>query len=165
MKKATFILILMCCSMFLFSQSETKEQITEFIDSWHKAAADNDQEAYFNKIHERGIYIGTDSSELWTRQEFYDWSTPHFEKQNGWDFKAVRRNIYLNEQEDLAWFDEQLSFYNGILRGSGVLVNENNSWYILHYVLSVPVPNDRFKNVMKVIHDKPIVTDDKQQEK
>ena len=142
-------------SVMLFSQESLKQEINTFIDSWHETAAINDQEGYFEKIDDHGIYIGTDSSEVWTRQEFYDWSTPYFQKENGWSFKAQSRNVYLSDDGRMAWFDELLDYGKGTLRGSGVLTKRDTEWRILHYVLSVPVPNDKFKEVMKLIENKP----------
>ncbi|MCD4730054.1 MAG: nuclear transport factor 2 family protein [Bacteroidales bacterium] len=52
----------------------------------------------------------------------------------------------------IAWFDEQLEYPGGTLRGSGVLAKEKNDWKLKHYVLSLPIPNDKFKEVVKVIN-------------
>ncbi len=133
----------------LFAQDE-KEIIDDLLTNWHNAAADVNQQAYFNYIAEDGIYIGTDSTEIWTKQEFYDWSQPHFDKHKTWTFKANSRNIYLSEDGLFAWFDELVSYGKGTLRGSGVLAKQNDDWKIKHYVLSLPVPNEKFKAVMEV---------------
>ena len=37
-----------------------------------------------------------------------------------------------------------------ICRGSGVLINEGNTWKIAHYVLSMTVPNDYTDEVVKI---------------
>jgi len=160
MKKILTLTVTFMFSVMLFSQESLKLEINTLIDSWHEAAAINDQEGYFEKIDEHGIYIGTDSSEVWTRQEFYDWSTPHFQKENGWAFKAQSRNVYLSDDGRMAWFDELLDYGKGTLRGSGVLAKKDTEWRILHYVLSVPVPNDKFTEVMKLIERKPMLLED-----
>lgn len=141
-----------------FSQDQSKEEISQLLDDWHMAASNVDQEAYFGYMAADGIYIGTDASEVWTRDEFYDWSTPHFEKGKAWSFTASSRNIYLAEESNMAWFDELLNFSGGELRGSGVLQKTNDGWKIKHYVLSLPVPNEKFKNVVEVLtkEDEPI---------
>lgn len=121
-----FLLIigsLILLPVFAFPQGSVKEQIGRFIDKWHNAASRADMQAYFDKIDENGIYIGTDATEHWTRQAFYDWSKPYFDKGKAWSFQAEERNIYLSDDGNLAWFDEKLSSASGPLRGSGVLID------------------------------------------
>jgi hypothetical protein len=140
--------------LFVLSAQNEKDIIEDLLDNWHKAAADADQQAYFDFIAEKGIYIGTDATENWTRDEFFEWSKSYFDQGKAWNFNAIERNIYLNENETVAWFDEQLEFPGGVLRGSGVLILEKHAWKLQHYVLSLPVPNEKFKNVLNVIHPK-----------
>lgn len=160
MKTFYALLLLVLFSVSLAGQEQAKVEINQVLDAWHQAAAVSDQEAYFEKIDDEGIYIGTDSAEMWTRQEFYEWSTPYFEQEKGWAFSTLERNVYISEDGSMAWFDEQLKYGKNILRGSGVLVKRREDWRILHYVLSVAVPNDKYKEVMKVIQEKPMVTDE-----
>jgi ketosteroid isomerase-like protein len=134
-----------------FSQDQSKEEINQMLDNWHMAASNVDQENYFSYLADDGIYIGTDASEIWTRDDFYKWSTPHFEKGKAWSFTASSRNIYLSDDGNIAWFDELLDFSGGELRGSGVLQKTSDGWKIKHYVLSLPIPNEKFKNVVDVL--------------
>jgi len=134
----------------LFAQDE-KEIIDDVLTNWHNAAADVNQQAYFSYIAEDGVYIGTDSTEIWTKQEFYDWSQPHFDKGKTWTFKNNSRNIYLSDDGQFAWFDELVGYGKGTLRGSGVLAKQEEGWKIKHYVLSLPVPNERFKDVIDLL--------------
>eukprot|EP01034_Spumella_vulgaris_P040925 gene40925-50634_t len=46
-----------------------RQQINTFMDQWHKDAANADP-AYFDKMAPNGIYIGTDKTEIWTREQF-----------------------------------------------------------------------------------------------
>lgn len=146
-------------SLFIFipilmlAQTGAEKEIVIFLDQWHQDAAKADMEAYFDKIDEHGIYIGTDETEIWTKEAFYEWQKPRTKDGIAWDFKAIDRNIYLGEKSVYAWFDELLSYSGGTLRGSGVLVKRNNEWKILHYVLSLPVPNDKFSAVLKAIKE------------
>jgi hypothetical protein len=153
MKKA-LLLPFILLSSFLFSQDSIKTGINSFLDEWHADAAKADMAAYFDKIDEDGIYIGTDATEHWTKQAFYEWSKPYFDKGKAWTFKATERNIYLSEDGSMAWFDEKLAASYGMLRGSGVLRLNDGKWKILQYVLSLPVPNDRFRDVLDVIDKK-----------
>lgn len=156
MKASLRFFLFLITSLFLFplmalSQDPLNIEIGRFLNEWHNDASRADMQAYFDKIDEAGIYIGTDATENWTKQAFYDWSKPYFDKGKAWSFQADERNIYLSEDQKMAWFDEKLSTASGPLRGSGVLINKDGNWKILHYVLSLPVPNEKFNDVMKVI--------------
>jgi ketosteroid isomerase-like protein len=152
--KTKFLLpiLLLLVSLISSAQKQEKEEITRMLDNWHKAAANADQQAYFDAIAEDGIYIGTDATEIWPKQEFFEWSKPYFEKGKAWSFTATKRNIYLSKDRSMAWFDELLQFTGGVFRGSGVLLKIDGKWKLKHYVLSLPVPNDKFKGVVEVIN-------------
>ena len=125
MKTTIFFTALLMSICFLsIAQEKEKEEITQMLDNWHKAAANTDQTAYFDGIDENGIYIGTDATEIWTKQEFFEWSKPYFDKGKAWGFTAIKRNIYLSEDHSFAWFDELLQFTGGVFRGSGVVMQE-----------------------------------------
>ena len=152
--KTRILLIIMVIfvSINLKAQDE-KSIINNLLINWHQAAADIDQQAYFDFIDDDGTYIGTDSTEIWTKQEFFDWSTPYFEKGKTWNFKTNSRNIYISENKIFAWFDELVTNGKITLRGSGVLEKQQNTWKIKHYVLSLPVPNKKFNAVRDVINE------------
>ena len=151
--KILLFTILFGVSLSLFAQNE-KNIIEDLLNQWHQAAANADQQTYFDFIAAGGIYIGTDATENWTKEEFFEWSRSYFENGKAWNFEANERNIYLSDKKNIAWFDEQLEFPGGILRGSGVMAKEKNGWKLKHYVLSLPVPNDKFKAVSAVISNK-----------
>ena len=158
--KNIILSLLIIFPFLLLGQPGAKTEINAFLDQWHRDAANVDREAYFGKIDEKGIYVGTDATEIWTKQEFYDWAEPQFTGDGmAWDFRAVDRNIYSEDDPHMAWFDELLSFPGGILRGSGVLIRREDGWKVLHYVLSLPVPNDKFRAVMKVMKEENENTD------
>lgn len=119
-----------------------KSAITTLIESWHKAAATANYDAYFNVMSENSIFIGTDASEIWTKKQFQDYAKPYFEKGKTWSFTTLQRNIYFSEDKKMAWFDELLDTQMKICRGSGVLVKVDDQWKIAHYVLSVSIPNE-----------------------
>lgn len=150
--KILFTVLLLSMPFLVIAQTDAKKKINAFLDQWHQDAANVDREAYFGKIDDDGIFIGTDATEKWTKQEFYDWAEPQFTGDGtAWDFKTIDRNIYFGEKSKYVWFDELLSFSAGILRGSGVLVKRKDGWKIMHYVLSLPVPNDKFRAVMNAM--------------
>ena len=128
---------------------ETKEQlINTLMDDWHKAAATANEDVFFGSMTKDAIYIGTDASERWLRDELKEWSKKFFERDSAWSFTPKERNITFSEDGQIAWFDELLDTWMGTCRGSGVLEKKDNVWKIKHYVLSVAIPND---NVQVVI--------------
>ena len=153
MKKLLFSIFILT-SIVISAQETENTEVNTFIDRWHQDAADVNREAYFDKIDEDGIFIGTDATEIWTKPEFYDWAEPQFT--NGgraWDFKAIDRNLYWGKKSNYVWFDELLTFSGGTLRGSGVLLKRKGGWKIMHYVLSLPVPNEKFGAVLKAMDE------------
>jgi beta-lactamase class D len=94
-----------------------------------------------------GVFIGTDATEYWSTEDFSTWTKPHFDRKKTWSFKAFNRNIYFDDQEQTAWFDELLETHMGICRGSGVLILREGKWKIAQYVLSPTIPNEIMKKV------------------
>lgn len=136
------------------AQDSEKEKIDFLLDSWHLAAAQADFEAYFEKMTHDGVFIGTDAMENWQNDAFRTFSKPYFDRGRAWSFTAVERNIYLNEGQDFAWFDELLDTQMKICRGSGVLKKENGQWKIAHYVLSIAVPNENVAELIQIKKEK-----------
>lgn len=164
MKKVIVVLIgvvLFGCKSKQPKNSENvKSEINLVLDNWHKAAAEANFNNYFNVMTEDAIYIGTDPTENWNKQEFIKFSKPYFDRGRAWNFKALERNIYFSSDGKTVWFDELLNTQMKICRGSGVLVmDENGNWKIKHYVLSMTIPNDNTDEVVKIksrIEDKEI---------
>ena len=94
------------------------------------------------------VFIGTDATENWTKNEFANFSKPFFDKGKAWSFIPLERNIYINDAKNFVWFDELLNTWMGICRGSGVLEKQQNTWVIKHYVLSVAIPNNDVQSVI-----------------
>jgi len=132
------------------------KQVNAFVDGWHDDAA-NTRMAYFDKIAKDGVYIGTDRTELWTRDEFKAWSSKYFEAKSAWTFKATRRNVYASADKSLIWFDELLDTKNmGHAMASGVIRKTKTGFEIVHYQLSLAVPNGVVDQVTGIIaeHEK-----------
>ena len=123
--------------------------IAGVLDAWHTAAAAADEEKYFSYFTPDAVFLGTDPTERWTRDEFRAWAHPYFAKGKAWSFKATARWITFASDRTVAWFDEALDTPNlGPCRGSGVLVATTAGWKIAQYNLSIPIPNaltDDFK--------------------
>ena len=141
MQKFTLILMLLVFTTAGFAQNiEDNKVINQVLEEWHTAAADADFDAYFDLMTEDAVFIGTDATENWQRDEFMKYAKPHFDKGKAWSFTAIERNIY--EAGKTYYFDELLDTQMGICRGSGVLKMEDGDWKIAHYVLSIAVPNE-----------------------
>lgn len=132
-------------------------QVNAFVDAWHDDAA-HARMAYFDKIAADGVYIGTDRSELWSRDQFKAWSKKYFEAGKAWSFTATRRNVYATPDGAMIWFDELLDTPNmGHCMASGVLRKTATGFEIVHYQLSLAVPNPLMKSIKDLIatHEKP----------
>lgn len=133
-----------------FRLEKSKIVIHAVLDAWHKAAADADFDAYFSKMTDNAIFIGTDATENWGNEAFKEFSKPYFDKGKAWSFKALERNVFISEYGDIAWFDELLDTQMELCRGSGVLKKEGDTWKISHYVLSIAIPNDNVSEVIEL---------------
>lgn len=139
MKKiAIFIFLLFSITI----SAQDKSNIDQVLTQWHKAASEANFEEYFSLMTEDGVFIGTDPTENWQNKDFRAFSKPYFDRGKAWNFKTLERNIYTEENSDIAWFDELLATQMGICRGSGVLKKTEEGWKIAHYVLSITIPNE-----------------------
>ena len=93
--KSILQLLFLLIPYIISAQQKEKDEITQMLDKWHLAAANADQTAYFEGIDEDGIYIGTDATEIWTKQEFFEWSKPYFDKGKAW-------NLYCHKKKYLS---------------------------------------------------------------
>ena len=130
-----------------------KQSVNNLLDTWHQDVANFKYVAYFEKMTDDAVFVGTDALEVWNKQQFMVFSKPYFDKKQTWDFKPLQRNIYFDASGKMAWFDEVLDTWMGLSRGSGVLVLTENGWKIKHYVLSVTVPNEDIKSVIEAKKD------------
>jgi hypothetical protein len=115
MKKTNCFPVLMLTA-FLFSCNQTtntsgnpvidtakeQTQISAMLDSFNRAAAKADFNAYFNFYTEDAIFTGTDATERWNKKEFMAWAKPIFDKGRAWDFTAMERHIYFDKTGTLA---------------------------------------------------------------
>ncbi|UMY66159.1 MULTISPECIES: nuclear transport factor 2 family protein [unclassified Flavobacterium] len=130
------------------------DAIHHLLNTWHENAAKGNGDAYIAAMTDDGVFIGTDATEYWTREAFWKFAEPYFKKGAAWDFKPLKRHVYLSADGKIAWFDEVLDTWMELCRGSGVLIRQaDGSWKIAHYVLSVTVPNDVVDDVIKVKHN------------
>ncbi|MFC5513738.1 nuclear transport factor 2 family protein [Massilia jejuensis] len=152
MKRLLLALSLMLCACVAQAGPALKKQANAFLDRWHNDAA-HARPAYFDKIAKDGIYIGTDKTERWRRDAFKDWAKPHFKRKSAWDFKTLRRNVYFSDDTSIVWFDELLDTRMGVCQASGVMRRKGASFEIVHYQLSMAVPNEVAGQVTRLIKD------------
>jgi len=153
-------LLLACClslaSLCAHAQQDMArltKAVNAFVDEWHDDAA-HARMAYFDKIAADGVYIGTDRSELWRRDEFKAWARRFFERKSAWSFKVTRRNVYATPDHSVIWFDELLDTPNmGHCMASGVIRKTAKGFEIVHYQLSMAVPNETGGKVTKLIKE------------
>ncbi|WP_196894224.1 nuclear transport factor 2 family protein [Aureivirga marina] len=165
MKKIIYLFIIPFVTLVACTEPATKKLTTEqkdaiivkldtLLNKWHRSAANALHQDYIQAMSKDGVYIGTDASENWTRDEFEEFSKPYFDKKKTWNFKTLQRNIYVGETGKYAWFDELLDTRLGVCRGSGVIYDENGKWEIKHYVLSIAVPNENLDTIIQINKEK-----------
>lgn len=136
----------------LVSTATSARSPEAMLDAWHLAAARADADSYFSLMAPGAVFLGTDATERWTKEEFRAYAEPYFKKGKAWAFKAVKRHVAYSSDGNTAWFDEDLDTANmGPARGSGVLVKQGGTWRIAQYNLSVPIPNPLMQQVKKEI--------------
>ena len=127
-----------------------KAEIAAMLDSFNVAAGRSDFRGYFSFYTDDATFFGTDATENWDKQAFMAWAKPFFDAHKTWNFSSVRRSVYMGQHPDIAWFDELLHTEMKICRGSGVVVKVNNQWKVQQYVLSMTIPNEHMKPVLKI---------------
>lgn len=135
---------------------QEEEELTRFvidslINEWHHAAAVADEKSFFGFMTKEAVYIGTDTSERWQRDELAEWSRKYFERTTAWDFTPISRNITFGPGKNIAWFDELLDTWMGVCRSTGVVMLVDDQWKLVHYQLSLTLPNDKLEDFKKLI--------------
>jgi ketosteroid isomerase-like protein len=139
-------LLILSCS----KNSSDKQIIDQVLNQWHEAAAHAEFETYFGLMADNAVFIGTDATENWTKNEFETYAKPHFDQGKAWQFTCLERTIFISTDGKTAWFDELLDTSYKICRGSGILIKTAKGWKIVHYVLSLTVPNELAKVVVNL---------------
>ena len=132
------------------SEADVTARVNAFVDAWHQDAA-HARPAFFDKIASDGIYIGTDKTERWTREAFREWAKPAFARPVAWAFTPLHRNVRVSPDRTFIWFDEQVRSSMGLLQATGVMRPAADSFEIVHYQLSIAVPNEIIPEVTGAI--------------
>ncbi|RHY03922.1 hypothetical protein DYB25_002757 [Aphanomyces astaci] len=134
--------------------------VDALLDAFHQGAAEANLQQYFGCFHPDGRFLGTDATENWHVNAFFDWSLPHFKAGEGWIFRPIRGSrkvtYYPNESTpSFCAFDELVESHQFVAtsRGSGSLVfdSDKRTWLVAQYHLSFPIPNDLAVHITKKI--------------
>ncbi len=124
------------------------------LDDFHDAAANADEKRYFDHFAPEGVFIGTDARERWNLEEFRAFAKPYFSRGKAWTYTPIagRRSVVFSPDGAAAFFDELLNHEKfGTCRGSGALRKVGAEWKIAQYNLSLPIPNEKMDDVVKLI--------------
>lgn len=125
-----------------FDISDDKHILLDaLLDGLHRDAHEGNFKPYFDRFSADAVFLGTDKNERWTIEEFKAYAKPAFADGHGWTYALVERNW--EGVGDIRWFDEIL--FNeklGHCRGTGVVHLINGEWKIVHYALTMLVPNE-----------------------
>lgn len=133
-----------------------QNKISSVLDNFHQSASDANQQLYFDLLTDTAVFIGTDASERWEKKAFKAFAKPYFDKGIGWTYIPRDRHVTIAKTGDVAWFDEMLDSQSyGECRGTGVLELTKSGWKISQYHLTIPVPNDLAKDIVKQIKQLP----------
>ncbi len=136
------------------SHQVSTDRVAHAIDAYHDAASHASLEDYIGRMAPTGVFLGTDATERWTRDEFRAFCEPYFSEGRGWTYVPTQRHIQISRGGKTAWFDETLTNESyGTLRGTGVLTRKNGDWFIEQYSLTFLVPNVIAKEVVSSIRE------------
>lgn len=133
------------------NDKDIMQVIDSLVNEWHHAAAVADEKTFFGRMTEDCIYIGTDASERWLRDELATWSRKYFDQDSAWVFKPLSRNITVAPGEHIAWFDELLDTRMGLCRSTGIMELIDNEWKLIHYQLAIAIPNEKMDSYKLLI--------------
>ncbi len=136
---------------------EAREQIATdavnlTLSIWHEAASRGLFDMYFEQMTDDSIFLGTDSTEIWNKEQFMDYAREPFADGHGWTYTPSQRHIRFNYNYTIAWLDETLTHEKyGTLRGTAVLSSRFAGFLIEQYSLTFLVPNEIAGEVVETI--------------
>ena len=139
--KNSFLFVVLLSAYLSTAEDYKNDEINALLDGLHQDAHEGNFQSYFDRYTSDAIFLGTDKTERWSIEEFKAYAKPAFADGNGWTYSVVERNW--EGVGDTRWFDEIL--FNeklGHCRGTGVVQLIEGEWKILHYALTMLVPNE-----------------------
>ena len=137
---STLILLASCSPNSVLVSDDHLKDLNALLDGLHQDAHEGNFNTYFSRYSSDAIFLGTDKTERWTLEEFKDYARPTFDDGHGWTYLVLERNW--EGDGNTRWFDEIL--FNeklGHCRGTGVVKLIDKEWKIVHYALTMLVPN------------------------
>jgi hypothetical protein len=144
------ILFLLVFISPIVGKAQNINELDTLVDHWHQAATKADYQAYFEITGEKFVFLGTDPKERWEKKEFETFCKPYFEKGKAWDFTPSNRKWVFSNNQNIAWFDEDLATWMKNCRGSGVVEKINNEWKLVYYNLTVLIENEKIKEFIEL---------------
>jgi hypothetical protein len=136
------------------AQTAEEARVADVLDALHEAASAADFDSYFGLYATEFIFLGTDATERWDRDQFMEYARGPFSRGRGWTYAPIERHVYIAADGATAWFDERLDNANlGETRGSGILVRESGAWKVAQYNLTIPIPNGLAREVVARIRE------------
>jgi hypothetical protein len=146
--------ILTCYLSSAATPNGSEAAIGTVLDTFHRAASEADGELYFSLFSDDAVFIGTDVTERWSIDQLMAFAEPYFSKGQGWTYVPGERHVAILPGGGAARFDEILSNERyGTCRGAGVLVLTTSGWRISQYHLTIPIPNELARGVVRQIED------------
>lgn len=137
-----------------------QDEVDAVLDRFHRAASESDFASYREQMTDDIVFLGTDATERWQGDTFFDFARPYFDQGRGWTYIPRERRIDIAPSGDVAWFDELLDNQKlGLCRSSGLLLRTADGWKIAQYNLSMPVPNAMAERVAREIQGQSPVSD------
>lgn len=134
------------------ARAAAAEAVRATLEDFQDAGRRADTERFFGHLAPDLVYLGTDAAERDTRATLRERLEPYFAQGGGLTSRAVETHVFLAEDARTAWFDARLERERiGELRASGVLRKREGRWRIVQYNLSLPVPNEAVRDVVKLI--------------
>ncbi len=59
--------------------NDDRDAVNQTLNALHHNASVADLDEYFSLYHDSAIFIGTDASEVWTKEAFKAYAKPHFD--------------------------------------------------------------------------------------
>ncbi len=158
MKKSSLLVICVLCLLPSTAGADdtaaAERAVALVLDSLHRAASQADGALYFSLFAEDALFLGTDITERWSVEEFRAFAEPYFSQGRGWTYDVKQRFVGTATDGATAWFDEVLwNDSYGTCRGTGVLVATPVGWRISQYSLSIPIPNELARDVVRSIRE------------
>jgi phosphohistidine phosphatase SixA/ketosteroid isomerase-like protein len=156
MRSSVLLFSVLIAALCLFGSTRLPEsgadEIGNVLDDFHRAAAEADEARYFGHFTPDGVFLGTDPTERWTVDAFRRWARPYFARESAWTFVPRDRHVTVAPDGTCAWFDEVAeSRHYGACRGTGVLRKIDGRWKIAQYNLTLPIPNERMAEVVRLL--------------